>query len=221
MTQASRRCVLFDLDGVLVDSTAAYRAAWADWAERHGIADATIWADAHGRRPQDIIQRVAPMLPLDEALADFDDALDEHLIAGCEPLPGVRDCLIQLPSSDWAVITSGRHRHVITVLSSCGLPIPPVLICGEETVRGKPDPQCFLLGMERLGASPGVCIGVEDAPAGITAAKRAGAFVIALATTHDVETLTAADEIHLSFADAAPQILRRTRRHPAHRLRRR
>lgn len=67
---------LFDLDGVLVDSTAIYRRAWAVWAAAHGVQEAAIWADAHGRRPQDIISRVAPGAVLAEALAEFDACLD-------------------------------------------------------------------------------------------------------------------------------------------------
>ena len=201
--------VLFDLDGVLVDSTSVYRAAWARWAAIHGVPEERIWADAHGRRPEDIVRRVAPALDLVAALDEFDIALDDHLEAGCAVMPGARECLAQLSACRWAIVTSGRRRHVNALLAGCGLPTSSVLVCGEDTTRGKPDPNCFLLAMQRLAASPAACTVVEDAPAGIQAAKAAGIFVIGVATTHDMDELAMADQAYPSLAEATPLLVQR------------
>lgn len=201
--------VLFDLDGVLVDSTSVYRAAWARWATTHGVAEERIWADAHGRRPQDIVRRVAPALNLVAALDEFDSALEDHLKAGCEVMPGARECLARLSAWQWAIVTSGRRRHVNVLLAGCGLPMSSVLVCGEDTPRGKPDPSGFLLAMHRLAAPRASCTVVEDAPAGIQAAKAAGIFVIGVATTHDMDQLAMADQAYPSLAEATPLLVQR------------
>lgn len=98
---------LFDLDGVLVDSGRAYRAAWARWAEEHGIDEAAIWADAHGKRPEDIIRRVAPALSVGDTLIAFDKALADAA-DGCKAMPGAMECLHALTPRSWAIVTSGR-----------------------------------------------------------------------------------------------------------------
>jgi sugar-phosphatase len=159
--------LLFDLDGVLVESGPAYRSAWASWAALHGIEETQIWADAHGRRPEEIIRRVAPDLDFTEALVAFDSVLAAETAAGRKAMPGAADCLAALPWSRWAIVTSGRSDHVGACLTQCGFPAPPALVCGDEVSRGKPDPECFLLAADRLKGRPGACIVVEDAPAGI------------------------------------------------------
>jgi len=199
---------LFDLDGVLVDSGPAYRAAWGRWAEDHGIDEAAIWSDAHGKRPEDIIRRVAPDLNVGDALTAFDKALTATA-DGSKAMPGAVECLAALTPRSWAIVTSGRGLHVRACLKQCGLPMPAVLVCGDEISRGKPDPECFLQAAERLHAEPAFCTVIEDAPAGIQAAQAAGMSTIAITTTHDASDLAGADETFASLRDAAPRLLTR------------
>lgn len=200
--------VLFDLDGVLVESGPAYRSAWASWAALHGVDETQIWADAHGRRPEEIIRRVAPELDFTEALVAFDSALEAETAAGCRAMPGAADCLAAMPRSRWAIVTSGRSDHVRACLTLCGFPAPSALVCGDEVSPGKPDPECFLLAAERLEARPAACIVVEDAPAGIEAAKAAEMVALAVATTHRFSELHRADRVWSSLACAAPYLIR-------------
>jgi sugar-phosphatase len=198
---------LFDLDGVLVDSRGMYRSAWSSWAAAHGVDEALIWADAHGRRPEDIINRVAPALVLADALAAFDRCFHAATNARCDPLPGAVESLTSLPPDSWAIVTSGRRNHVMQCLRTSALPRPTVLVCGDEIRRGKPDPEGFLLAARRLGVSPAACIVVEDAPVGIQAARAAGMTAIAVSTTHDVADLGASDLVFPSLREATPELL--------------
>ena len=200
--------LLFDLDGVLVDSVPAYRIAWAHWAADHGVDEAVVWSDAHGRRPEDIIRRVAPDLQLDDALPAFDKAF-AAASGACKAMPGAVECLSALLPRSWAIVTSGRSSHVRACLQRCGLPAPTALVCGDEISRGKPDPECFVLGAQRLLVEPRSCTVIEDAPAGIEAARAAGMSVIAVTTTHDASELAGADEILGSLHAATPCLLRR------------
>jgi sugar-phosphatase len=173
--------LLFDLDGVLLDSVPAYRRAWARWASEYGVQEAAIWSDAHGRRPRDIIERVAPTLQIERALVAFDRALEAER-DGCTAMPGATECLRSL-NSPWAIVTSGRRRHVEASLRAVGLPSPPVLVCGDDVSRGKPHPDGFLAAPRALHTEPPACVVIEDAPAGITAARSAGMLPVALTTT--------------------------------------
>lgn len=109
----------------------------------------------------------------------------------------------------WAIVTSGRRDHVLAGLARSGLPIPSVLVCGEDVTHGKPAPDCFLAAARRLGVRPASCTVVEDAPVGIMAAKAAGMEVVAIATTHQTSELAAADRVYASLQEAAPYLAAR------------
>jgi sugar-phosphatase len=199
--------LLFDFDGVLVDSVPAYRAAWSEWARTYRVNEALIWADAHGRRPDDIIRRVAPRGDLSEALLTFDLLFSAAIVRRVTPLPGALALLRQLRAGEWAIVTSGRRRHVPTMLQHARLPSPAVLICGDDVVAGKPDPECFLQAAERLKAPASRCIVIEDAPGGITAARAAAMTTVAVATTHRLDELSGADIIFASLNEASGYLL--------------
>jgi sugar-phosphatase len=200
------RFLIFDLDGVLVDSRPAYRAAWRRWAQTHALDESLIWADAHGRRPEDIISRVRPELAPAEGLAAFDSLLDEELAAGCSPMPGAPECLAAFDVRRWTIVSSGRRSHVLAALDACDLPAPAALVSGDELAQGKPAPDGFLLGAERLSASPAECLVVEDAPVGVLAARAAGMMAIALTTTHEPAELSGATQIFASLNAARPYL---------------
>ena len=186
--------MLFDLDGVLVDSTANVERHWRDWAVRHGLdADALI-AVVHGRRAIDTIRERAPHLDADVELAAMIRAETEDT-TGIAALPGAKELLESLPAGSWAIVTSGTHEIAEARLRVTGLPTPAVMITADRVSRGKPDPEGYLAAAAALGATARDCIVVEDAPVGIEAARRGGMRCIALLTTHRQGEVARADAV--------------------------
>jgi sugar-phosphatase len=186
--------LLFDLDGVLVDSTACVEHTWRAWASRHGLDAATILRVAHGRRASDTLRVIAPHLDASAELA----ALVGHearTIEGLAEVPGARALLDALPRGRWAVVTSGVRAVAEHRLRYFGLPVPAVMVCADEVTHGKPDPEGYLAAAARLGFVPAQCVVVEDAPAGLEAARAANMRVIAVATTYPPEALSGADVV--------------------------
>jgi sugar-phosphatase len=186
--------LLFDLDGVLVDSTTCIVHTWRTWAARHGLDVEMILELAHGRRALETVRLVAPHLDAC-AEAALLAAHESRATAGVTEVPGARALLLALPRDRWAVVTSGvravaRHR-----LRHVGLPVPPVMVCADEVTRGKPDPEAYLAAATRLGIPPAECVVVEDAPNGLAAARAGGMRAIAVASTHRPDELSAADAV--------------------------
>lgn len=199
------RTVLFDADGVLVDSYSAYRDVWQSWSEHHGLDVDTVWGATHGRRPVDTVVAVAPAL---DPAAEHERLKRLMVSRGAAfPLfPGVPTLLNTLPVDAWAVVTSGRSEAVMQRLEAGGSVTPSVLVDGNAVSRGKPHPDGFQLAAERLAASPAECLVVEDAPAGIEAARAAGMRVLAISSTHAPEDLVDANDVVPSFTAAASAV---------------
>ena len=180
--------VLFDLDGVLVDSTASVERAWRGWADQHGLLFEDVILHAHGRRTAETIAAVAPHLDARaEALALEDDEVVRS--AEIAPLPGAHELLRQLVGARWAIVTSGPRRLAGARIEACGFPPPRALVTGDDVAQGKPHPEGFCSAAQSLGVTANDCIVFEDAPAGVEAARTAGAIVVALTTTHDIAAL--------------------------------
>ena len=186
--------LLFDLDGVLVDSTANVERHWRNWADRHGLDSAALLEVVHGRRAIDTIRELAPHLDADAELAAM-VAAETTDTTGITALAGAKELLDSLPPGSWAIVTSGTRAIAEARLRVTGLPTPAVLITAEGVSRGKPDPEGYLAAAHALGMRPGDCVVVEDAPAGIEAARRGGMRCIALLTTHDTTRVGSADAI--------------------------
>jgi sugar-phosphatase len=95
----------------------------------------------------------------------------------------------------WGVVTSGSRMLASARLRFCGLPVPKVLVTADDVTHGKPDPEPYLKGAERLGFAPADCLVVEDAPAGIQSARAGGMKVIGMASTYAADKLAEADEV--------------------------
>ena len=189
---AAADAVLVDLDGTLVDSTAPVRRVWQEFARRHGLDADAVERFAHGRPSRESVRALAP----DADLEAESRAIEEAEIAdtsGVVALPGAA----QLLAGDrpLAIVTSCSTALATVRLQAAALEIPEVLVSSDGLQRGKPDPTCFLIAARRLGVEPGRCVVIEDAPAGITAGRAAGAVVIALRTTHGDDDLGDADAI--------------------------
>jgi mannitol-1-/sugar-/sorbitol-6-phosphatase len=203
------RAILFDLDGVLVDSTRQIEQQWRGWALAKGLSPEPFLRVCHGRRALETIQLAAPELDAEAEVAAFKpDPLAEA--AGLPPVEGAAHLLTLLPSSSWAVATSGSRATATARLRGAGLPVPAVLVCAEDVVRGKPDPDVYLTAAALLDVLRQDCVVVEDAPAGIEAARAAGMRVLALTTTHPANLLQAdayaqsLSSVHLGRIDPGP-----------------
>jgi sugar-phosphatase len=202
MTVRSFRCraILFDLDGVLVDSAERIEKTWREWATRHRLDPEHVIAMAHGRRTIETVRLVAPELSTDAELATMEQS-EATNSDGVYEIAGARELLQLLPVGAWAVVTSGIRAVAEFRLRHTGLPSPAVMICADDIARGKPDPEGYLTAAARLGFSAGDCIVIEDAPAGIESARAAGMRAIAVATTYPPEALKSADTIVARLAD--------------------
>ena len=186
--------LLFDLDGVLVDSRAVVERVCRLWAERLGVTAEALLRVAHGRRTRDTVRIVAPHLDPEREAAwiDNQELLDTE---GLVEVPGARRFVASLPDDRWAVVTSCGRDLARLRLSFVGIPLPAVIITSEDVSNGKPAPDGYRLGAERLGVDPGACVVFEDAPPGVTAGLAAGARVVALRTTHPEENFSGASAV--------------------------
>lgn len=192
--------VLFDMDGVLVDSTACVERHWRQWAAAHGLDADVVLAFTHGQRSVETIRAVAPQLDADGEAAQIEAraAVDTE---GVVRIEGAARLVRNLPPDAWAIGTSAPPLMVTTRLQHTGVPIPSVLITAEDVQHGKPHPEVYLEAAARLHVAPGRCIVIEDAPAGIDAARAAGMRVIAVATTHEPTALQNADAVVMRLLD--------------------
>ncbi len=169
--------LLLDMDGTLVHSTTEVETVWRLWCQGHRLDPAPVLAMCHGVRSREVICALAPQLDLAREVALLDELEIQH--AGvAEPIAGARTLLAALPPARWALVTSASQRVARHRLASAGLPLPRWLIGAEDVVRGKPDPEPYLLAARRLGLAPADCLVFEDAPAGIRSALQAGCQVV-------------------------------------------
>jgi len=185
------RALLFDMDGVLVDSTPAVTRVWTTWAKRYGLDPAEVVRQAHGRPS---IATIRELLPSADHRVE-DQAIEKAEIEDIEDviaLPGTIQLLSALPDDRFAVVTSATRALALVRLRAAGFAIPKHLVTSNDIQRGKPDPEPYIKGAQILGLSPADCIVIEDAPAGIQSGKAAGSRVIALRTTTPDSALRAA-----------------------------
>jgi sugar-phosphatase len=168
---------LFDMDGTLLDSSAVVDRVWGAWAKRHGVDVTALLANVHGVRSSDTIRRFAGTTV--DVAKETQWILDAEVsdVDGVVALEGIHAFIDALDPGTWAVVTSAPRTLAEVRLRAVNLPIPKVMITAEDVQRGKPDPQGFLLGAQRLGVNIGDCLVFEDSPAGVAAAKAAGADV--------------------------------------------
>jgi len=185
------RALLFDMDGVLVDSTSAVARVWATWAQKYGFDSNDVVRRAHGRPSITTIRELLPSADHhaeDQEIerAEIDDVGD--IVA----LPGAAQLLNALPAGRFAVVTSATRDLATVRLQAAGFAVPKHLITASDIQRGKPDPEPYLRGAQSLGIEPSDCVVIEDAPAGVASGKHAGARVLALRTTTNDQELFAA-----------------------------
>jgi mannitol-1-/sugar-/sorbitol-6-phosphatase len=196
------RCsaILFDLDGVLIDSTRSVDRQWRAWAREQGIDEEKIIAIAHGVRAIEVILAVAPHLDAEAELRklesrEADDRVDVAV------MPGAIDLVNTIPDGRWGVVTSGTRDLATARLRLGGLRVPKVLVTAEDVANGKPHPEPYLRAAKLLGVKPQECLVIEDAPAGIRSAHAGGMKVVGFASTYEKEKLGEADAAVKSFEE--------------------
>lgn len=188
MNQIQCSALLFDLDGVLIDSTPAVARVWHSWAVEHGFDPEEVVAHAHGRPS---LATVREYLPHADHAAENREVERREIadLEGVVPLPGALDLLASLPEDRWTIVTSCTRRLAEVRIKAAGLPLPACMVTSTDIVNGKPHPEPYLKGAALLGFSAAQCLVVEDAPAGIRAGKSAGSRVIAFKTTASLAEL--------------------------------
>jgi mannitol-1-/sugar-/sorbitol-6-phosphatase len=186
--------VLFDLDGVLVDSTRSVARQWRIWAKENNLDATEILEIAHGRRSVEVIRRVAPHLVAERESKKI-EAREAADTEGVSVMPGARELLTSIPEGSWCVVTSGARNLASARLQLGKLPRPKVLVSADDVVNGKPHPEPYLKAAQLLGLKAFECLVIEDAPAGIEAAHSGGMKVIALTSTYRKADLETADAI--------------------------
>ncbi|MBX5132615.1 HAD family hydrolase [Rhizobium lentis] len=197
---------LFDMDGTILNSILAAERVWSDWARRHGLDVAAFLPKMHGSRGIDTITRLN--------LPGVDPEYEARLVTEAEiadvgdvvAISGAAAFLASLPPDRWAIVTSSPLRLARRRLEAAGLPLPKFMVTAEDVTVGKPDPQCYILGAERLGVSTRDCLVFEDVAAGIKAGEAAGADVMVVTATHHQKmetphpTISSYDEIAVNIS---------------------
>ncbi len=191
MPQVQCKAILFDLDGVLIDSTRAVARVWRRWAVEHGFDPDQVVARAHGRPS---LTTVREYLPNADHAAENREVERREMedLEGVVLLPGAARLLAELPPDRWTIVTSCTRPLAETRLRAAGLPVPGRMVTSNDITQGKPHPEPYLKGASVLGFSAADCVVVEDVPAGIRAGKASGASVIAFRTTMKDPELVAA-----------------------------
>jgi mannitol-1-/sugar-/sorbitol-6-phosphatase len=186
--------VLFDLDGVLVESREATERVWLEWAARNGIEADELRAAMHGVRSVEVVRALRPEL---DAVAES-DAIERRQaedLDGLRAIPGAAKALGALKEDRVAVVTSATRPLAEARLGAVGIELPAVAVCAGDVARGKPDPEGYLTAAERLGVDPAQALVVEDSPPGIEAGRAAGAATVAVTSTHEASEVGAADVV--------------------------
>ena len=187
--------VLLDLDGTLIDSIPAVVRSWVRWCGEYGIDPARL-RGLHGVTAENVIERLLPPERRAEAFARIRE-IEVADVDGIVVLPGAAELLTTLADGGvpTAIVTSGTTDLAEARLAATGLPHPPVVVTASDVARGKPWPDPWLEGARRLGVDPARCVVVEDAVAGLRAARAAGcrALVAVLGTTPREELEPEAD----------------------------
>jgi sugar-phosphatase len=177
------RAVLFDMDGTLVTSDAAVERAWMAWAAEYGVDGPQAIEIAHGRPSEPTVRTLLPHLDEAETAAAIARQLELQYddLADVAAMPGAYDLLALLDRRGlpWAVVTSADDRLAKARLGAAGI-AAPTLVTSDDVPVGKPDPAGYRRAAELLGVPAADCLVVEDADAGLRAARKAGAYTAAL-----------------------------------------
>ena len=204
--------ILFDLDGVLVDSTRSVSRQYKLWAQKVNLDARAVENIPHGVRAVDLVRQLAPHLDAEAEVKKLEkmEAEDQQ---GVVVMPGAVELLKSIPQGRWCVVTSGTRYLATCRLAHASLPTPGVMVSADDVSNGKPDPEPYLTGARLMGMKASDCLVVEDAPAGIQAAHAGGMKVIAITSTYPASALKAdaviqkLAQVKVKSQDGAPGLM--------------
>ncbi len=206
--------ILWDLDGVLVDTGDMHYAAWSHvFAERTIPFSREFFTRTFGMNNAGLLElllgrKVSPML-VEEISNQKEELFRQRLPGNATLLPGATDCLDQMKK--WglpqAVASSAPLANIEMLVDALGIRDYFTAIVSGEKLAGKPDPAVFLAAAKAIGVEPASCLVIEDSIPGVEAAKRAGMFCIAVLTTNPAEALTQADIIVDNLDDLSTETM--------------
>ena len=206
------RALLLDMDGTLIDSGPAVERSWAQLLPELG-STAEFTHDQHGRPARQVLQELVPHLTGAELEAAHDriEQLEIENVQDIVTLPGTErllreldDATAQLGRPSWTIVTSCTRALFEARWATTGLPAPAHLVTVDQVERGKPAPDPYLLGAERLQVAASDTIVVEDSAGGLRSGQAAGARTIAVTSTTPAAVLSPlADALITSLDDIA------------------
>ena len=199
--------ILFDFDGTLADTMEGHYLAWSSALGEYGISiGASDYYPLEGAGMQEVARTILKGLPWKES--DIDELIQKKKKYYVERqkvtfYPGVESLISDLKAIKipMAIVTAGHLDQLRLSVPQSFLSHFNALITGDLVSRGKPDPEPFLKGAQRLSLTPQECIAVENAPLGIQSARRANIYCVGVCSTVDRNQLADADEIVMQFAD--------------------
>lgn len=193
------QAVLFDLDGVLVNSTPCVTRVWTAWANEHALDPEFVVHIAHGQKAIETVRKVAPQLDAEREFRII-ERMELDDTDGLRLLPGAKELLSTIPRNRYTIVTSGTRQLATKRLQTVGLPVPASMISADEVANGKPHPEPYLAGAAAVGFPANACLVFEDAPSGIRSAQAAGATAIGVSTTYTAEEIAFASLAIASLA---------------------
>jgi len=201
--------VLWDMDGVLVDSGPFHWQAWEKLSREVGfLMSYEDFQRTFGWRNEEILRELLGPPISDQRVAELGDRKEElyrdAVRGNVKPLPGAIELLRKLRETGFrqAVASSAPRANIELILEELEIEGDfDAVLCDRDVERGKPDPQIFLRAAERLGVVPPRCLVIEDAVMGVRAARGAAMACLAVATTHPAEGLREADWVVASLAE--------------------
>ena len=203
MPDNDTKAVIWDMDGVIADTALYHRQAWQKVLLKKGINfTEENFQRYFGQRNEEIIRKILgeekSQDEIDEIAIEKEESFRSLIRPNIRSLPGVIELMESLTENEFrmALASSTPMENIRLLTESLGIDkYFQSIISAEDVTEGKPDPQVFLLAAESLAIEPGSCIVIEDAVAGVTAAKRAGMLCLAVTNTHPRESLQGADLI--------------------------
>ena len=189
---------IFDVDATLVDTQAVIDNIWKKWCETVGVSYVDMSQYIHGRKIEETLHCISPSYACDVQVEKVKSiALSEMTKA--QEISNAHSFIANLSPNAWGIATSGPKKVATTSLLASGFDLPKVMICAEDVLKGKPDPEPFIKAAHALNVTPSECVAFEDSPSGVLSAKRAGCFTVALLTSHKEDELEDADLIVQGF----------------------
>lgn len=177
------KAFIFDLDGTLVDSAPIVELVMRRWCHENQIEYALLKDSSRSSRTEDTVRSVAPHLDCKRE-AEKIEAIEREELKNLKEIKGASEFLERLPKSQWTLATSSDSLTARAKLKATGMPVPSVLIGGDQVASGKPHPEAYLSAATGLGLSPGDCLAFEDSDAGISSAVAAGCSVMVVGAHH-------------------------------------